>query len=135
MSRWVEELDDEVFEEWLEDEPLFLVDFYADWCGPCKAVAPVVERAAKHYAGRITFGKLNIDYSPESAARYGVRSIPTMILFRDGKQTTRLQGYVPDGKLRIYLDRYAPAIAEGAAEQEDAAPAKGGLLSRILARR
>jgi len=129
MSRLVEELDDELFAELLEEEPLFLVDFYADWCGPCKAVAPVVERAAKHYDGRITFGKLNIDYSPESASRYGVRSIPTMILFRDGKQTSRMQGYIPDGKLRVHLDRYAPPL-----EEEEAAPARGGLLARLLGR-
>lgn len=128
MSRRVEELDDELFAELLQEEPLLLVDFYADWCGPCKAVAPVVERAAKHYAGRITFGKLNIDYSPDSAARFGVRSIPTMILFRDGKQTSRMQGYISDDKLRAHLDRYAPP--EEPAEEE--APVRGGLLGRIF---
>ena len=128
MSRWVEELDDERFVELLESEPLFFVDFYADWCGPCKAVAPVVERAAKRYEGRITFGKLNIDYSPESAARHGVRSIPTMILFRDGKQTSRMQGYIPDAKLRTQLDRYAPAEEPA----EEGAPVRGGLLGRMF---
>ena len=129
MSRWLEELDDELFEELLDEEPVLFVDFYADWCGPCKAVAPVVERAAKHYSGRMTFAKLNIDGNPDSAARFGVRSIPTMILFRDGKQTSRMQGYIPDDKLRAHLDRYAPPPEEPA---EKEAPVRGGLLGRIF---
>ena len=132
MSRWVEELDDELFDELQEAEPLFFVDFYADWCGPCKAVAPVVERAAKAYTGRVTFGKLNIDEFPDIAARYGVRSIPTMVLFREGKQTTRIQGYASDAQLRVHLDRYAP---QPEAEAEAPEVPGRGLLSRLLGRR
>ena len=132
MSRLVEELDDEIFEEVLQEEPLLFVDFYADWCGPCKAVAPVVDRAAKHYAGRIAFGKLNIDYSPATAARFGVKSIPTMILFRDGKQASRMQGFIPDQKLRGHLDGYAPPESEAL----EPAPAAGrGFLSRLFGKR
>ncbi len=129
MSRWVEELDDELFDDLLNSEPLLVVDFYADWCGPCKAMAPVVERAAKRYAGRITFGQLNIDYSPAIAARYGVRSIPTLILFRNGKAASRAQGYISDARLRTHLDRYAPAAPDF--EETRAAP-RGGLLGRLF---
>ncbi len=132
MSQWVTELDDELFDELLGSEELLFVDFYADWCGPCKAVAPVVERAAKRYAGRITFGKLNIDGSPRTAARFGVRSIPTIILFRNGKQTTRLQGFVPDDRLRVHLDRYTPPPE---AEPEEARAPGRGLLSRLFGSR
>lgn len=127
MSRWVEELDDELFAELLDTEQLLFVDFYADWCGPCKAVAPVVERAAKHYAGRITFAKLNIDGSPDVAKRLGVRSVPTMILFRNGKQTSRMQGYVPDDKLRVQLDRHAPVE-----EEVEQRVAGGGFFARLF---
>ncbi len=131
MSRLVEELDEELFDDLLNGRPVFVVDFYADWCGPCKALAPVIERAAKRYAGRITFGKLNIDYIPDIAARYGVRSIPTLILFHDGKAASRAQGYISDARLQAHLDGYAPPTA--AAEQTKAAP-RGGFLGRLFNR-
>lgn len=133
MSRWVLELDDELLQELLAEEPLLLVDFYADWCGPCKAVAPVVERLAKEYRGRVTFGKLNIDGSRRGAARFGVRSIPTLILFRDGKQVSRVQGYIPDHALRTYLDRYAPPPEDDAPSPRPASPP--GRLGRLFRRR
>lgn len=133
MSRWVLDLDDELLQELLAEEPLLFVDFYADWCGPCKAVAPVVERAAREYRGRVTFGKLNIDGSRRAAARFGVRSIPTLILFRDGKQVSRVQGYIPDHALRAHLDRYAPPPQ---ADAPGPGPAgRPGLLGRLLGRR
>ncbi len=131
MSRWVEELYDDDFQVVLQEHELVFVDFYADWCGPCKAVAPVVERVAKEYADRVVFAKLNTDGNPETASRYGVRSSPTLMLFRQGRPVVRLGGFQPDPVLRIALDRYVPA--PGSSERP-AGPARGGLLSRIFGR-
>lgn len=69
-----------------------LVDFYADWCGPCKMMAPTVDAVAEALAGRITAGKLNVDENGDIAERYGVMSIPTLILFKDGKEAGRTVG-------------------------------------------
>ena len=70
--------------EVLKSEIPVLVDFYADWCGPCKLVAPIVEQVAEEYAGRVAVGKVNVDESPDLAMKYGVMSIPTFIIFRKG---------------------------------------------------
>ena len=69
-----------------------LVDFWAPWCGPCRMVGPVVEQLAEEMAGKLSFGKINIDENADAAMRYGVVSIPTMILFKDGKEVERIVG-------------------------------------------
>jgi thioredoxin len=73
------------------DKPV-LVDFYADWCGPCRMMAPLVEELAEELADQVVIGKLNVDDSEEIAAKYGVMNIPTLILFREGKEADRLLG-------------------------------------------
>jgi thioredoxin 1 len=86
-------IDSEVFQrEVLHSERPTLVDFYADWCGPCRAMASVVEELASDFEGRANVVKVNVDESPELATRYGVQSIPTFIVVRDGKATQRLIG-------------------------------------------
>jgi thioredoxin 2 len=73
-----------------------MVDFYADWCGPCKMVAPLVDEIAHRHVGRILVAKVDTDRAPEVAMRYGIRSIPTLILFRDGEEVERSLGFEPD---------------------------------------
>ncbi len=73
------------------DKPVF-VDFYADWCGPCRMVAPVIDELSLEYDGKVKFVKINVDYAPDVASRYGIMSIPTLIIFKDGKPAKTLIG-------------------------------------------
>lgn len=84
-------------------EPV-LVDFYADWCGPCRAVAPTLEELARDYADRLTVAKVNVDEQPGLAARFNVRSIPTLLLFRKGAVVDRVVGALSKPALRRWLD-------------------------------
>ncbi len=90
--------------EVLQAETPVLVDFYADWCGPCKMMAPAVDAAADSYAGRVKVGKLNVDESSDLAERYGVMSVPTLILFRNGQEVKRTVGLQSRAALEALLD-------------------------------
>ena len=83
-----------------------LVDFWAEWCGPCRVLGPTVEALADDYAGRVKVAKLNIDENPEAAARYGVRSIPTLMVFKDGKPSETAVGLRPKAQLAELIDRH-----------------------------
>ena len=78
--------------EVLKTEKPVLVDFYADWCGPCNAMAPVIEELAKELGGKVKVGKINVDENPDIAVEYNVMSIPTLIVFKNGKEEKRLVG-------------------------------------------
>jgi thioredoxin 1 len=90
-------------EEVLNSETAVLVDFWAEWCGPCHAVAPVLDRIAEERADELKLVKVNIDEEPDLAARYGVASIPTMILFKDGEPAAAAIGAQPKGSLERSL--------------------------------
>lgn len=90
-------------QEVLKSDIPVLVDFYADWCGPCKMMAPVVEKIAEKYAGKIKVGKLNVDSSPATASKYKVMSIPTFLIFKNGAVTGTLVGAVSQEALEAKL--------------------------------
>lgn len=83
-----------------------LVDFWAPWCGPCRVVGPVVEELAQDYQGRMRVGKLNVDDNPQTAMRYRVMSIPTVILFKDGEPVETMVGAAPKQAYQARLDRH-----------------------------
>ena len=97
--------------EVLQSEDPVLVDFYADWCGPCHAMAPVVEQLSSDYSGRVTVGKLDVDSAPDIAMRYGVMGIPTLGLFKGGRMVDRLVGYPGPAGVKGWLERNLPAAA------------------------
>lgn len=86
------------------DRPVF-VDFYADWCKPCKALAPVIEQLAKEYDGRVIFGKVNTDNSPRVSSMLSVRGLPTLMIFKNGKAVETLVGWQPKDYLKATIDK------------------------------
>ncbi len=92
--------------EALESELPVLVDFYADWCGPCKMVAPIVAELAEEYAGVYKIGKLNIDNEPETAEKYRVMSIPTLMIIKNGEVADKIVGAVPKAAIKEKLEAH-----------------------------
>ena len=88
----------------LAQKGLLMVDFWADWCGPCKMLAPLIESLDKEYEGRVTVGKVNVDDEQELTIRYGVMSIPTVIFFKDGQEIDRKVGVMPPEAFTQVLD-------------------------------
>jgi len=93
------------FDETLKNNENVVVDFWAEWCMPCRMIAPVVEELAKEYAGKVVFGKLNTDENPTIAARYGISAIPTMIFFKKGKPVDQIVGAMPKSELKRWVER------------------------------
>jgi thioredoxin 1 len=83
--------------------PIMLVDFWAPWCGPCRMVSPIIEQLAKEYSGKIAFGKVNVDDNQRIAASFGIQSIPTLMLFKDGKAVDIIMGALPKAQIEMKL--------------------------------
>ena len=88
---------------------LTVVDFWATWCGPCRMIAPILEQLVDEYDGKVTVAKLDVDANPRAAARFGVRSIPTLLFFKDGKLVDQVIGAVPKSIIEAKLQLHAPA--------------------------
>ena len=89
----------------LKSDGPVLVDFWAEWCGPCKMIAPALEEIGAEYQGRLKVAKVNIDSNPEAPTQYGVRSIPTLIVFKDGKPVAQQMGAMPKSQLKAWIDQ------------------------------
>jgi len=106
MSEGITEVGDSIFEaEVLKSDKPVLVDFWAPWCGPCRAIAPTVEQLAKDYGDKVKFVKCNVDDNPMSPRTYGIKAIPTLVFFKDGKVAETITGMVPKTKLEDALKK------------------------------
>lgn len=104
MPKPVEVTDATFDQDVLKSDKPVLVDFWAPWCGPCRMVAPIVEELAEEYAGKVNFVKLNTDENPQTAMRYGIRSIPTLLIFKGGQPVGQIIGFRPKSDLKKRLD-------------------------------
>lgn len=101
------EFNDSSFDqEVLNAEVPVLVDFWAEWCGPCRQMSPTIDAIANDYAGRVKVGKLNVDYNNQTAARYNIRGIPTLLLFKGGRVVEQKVGAAPKSELQKMLDAH-----------------------------
>lgn len=95
----VQQVSDTEFNTLISSEQPSLVDFWAPWCGPCKAIGPVIEDLAEEYAGKVTIAKMNVDENPVTPGKYGIRAIPTLILFKKGEVVDQITGAVGKSQL------------------------------------
>ena len=100
-------LDEANFEKELKVDALpFLVDFWAEWCGPCQMMGPILEQLAREFEGRARIGKVNVDENPSLAGKFGIMGIPTLVLFEEGQEKERLVGVVPKEQLVKLLEKF-----------------------------
>jgi len=105
MSDQIINLSDATFDAEVQNSNIpVLVDFWAEWCGPCKMIAPLLEEIAGEYTGKVTIAKLNIDENPQTPPKYGIRGIPTLMLFKDGNVEATKVGALSKSQLTAFLD-------------------------------
>ena len=98
---------DRNFDQTVKNYPLVVVDCWAAWCAPCRAISPVIEQLAKDYSGKVVFGKLNVDENPETQQRFGIMAIPTLLVMRKGEEVDRIVGALPKNQLESKINTYA----------------------------
>jgi thioredoxin 1 len=98
---------DRNFDQTVKSYPLIVVDCWAAWCAPCRAIAPMVDEMAKEYTGKVVFGKLNVDENPETAQKFGVMAIPTLLIMKNGQEVDRIVGVLPKNQLEAKVSSYA----------------------------
>ena len=111
MANYVTGTDANFEDEVLNSDQPVLVDFWATWCGPCRTIAPMIEKLAADYEGRAKIVKLDVDNNPQTAMKYGIRSIPSLLFFKDGRPVDQMVGVVPERVLADKLDTLAGQAA------------------------
>ena len=98
---------DRNFDQTVKNYPLVVVDCWAAWCAPCRAIAPIVEELAKEYSGKVVFGKLNVDENPETADKFGIKAIPTLLVMKNGAEVDRVVGLLPKSQLEAKIGSFS----------------------------
>lgn len=111
MAKPIAVSDAEFQEKVLNSSVPVIVDFWAEWCGPCKMMAPVFEKLSSEFEGKVTFAKVDVDEHQVFAGKYGIRGIPTLLVFNNGNEVDRIVGYVPEGQIRSRLNAAAAVKA------------------------
>lgn len=99
-------LSEDRFDDFIRNHPLVLVDFWASWCGPCAMIAPIIDELAKEYAGRVIFAKVDVDRNRRLAMRFGIMSIPTLMLFKNGEPVDMIIGAQPKPMIKQFIDQH-----------------------------
>lgn len=98
-------------QEVLDKKGVTVIDFWAEWCGPCRAITPIIEKLSAEYEGKAQVGKVNVDHNPEISFKYGIRSIPTIVILKDGQEVKRHVGLTSQASLAALIDKEIGAVA------------------------